>query len=261
MQISMFCAVKDRPEPLKFSILSWLYRPVNEIVILDWGSERPVRNIIENKMKEQATRENSELNDWQDRIKLLRLPRKHTWTSAKSINIAASYCSNDTIFKIDADNILVAETLPELPENTFYNGSMKESHENDRCLCGSFIVKANDYWKIGGYDERHQNYGYDDQDLYNRLKAKGLQRQTLPQGTIYHLPHSNRQRLDIYRYKKSIWDSIKENKERFQKYQETDPWGPDSPHVKTKIVSDQGWYKEIELEKAEGIDEVIEIFD
>ena len=246
MSVSIFSAVHNRPEPLKYTVLSWLYRTVaEEIVLLDWCSDIPVKGIIEAAIKENCVRLKSELHDWQDRLKIIRVTNKVPWRIGYGSNTAASFTSHDTLFKIDADCILTAHRLPQIPAFGFMNGNMNCQHENDRGIFGSFIMHRKEYWNAGGIDERFKCYGQEDQDLFDRLqKEQGIQRYSMPEGTLYHLPHGNNRRTENYADTGTIWECTQRNREEAKNRK---PWNTSSPRLQHKITSDQGWYKEIKI--------------
>lgn len=246
MSVSIFSAVHNRPEPLKYTVLSWLYRTVaKEIVLLDWHSDIPVKDIIQEAIKENCVRPKSELHDWKDRLKIIRLTHEHPWRIGYASNTAASYCTGDILYKIDADCVLVNDGPTIIPPWGFFNGNMNCQHENDRGIFGSFMMWTSDYWKVGGIDERFKSYGQEDQDLFNRLQDNNLKRYDFPDGTLYHLPHSNNKRMAYCPDQGTIWECTKKNREESQK---REPWTANNPRLQTKITLDQGWYKEIKIQ-------------
>lgn len=245
MSTSIFSTVHNRPEPLKYTVLSWLYRTVaKEIILLDWNSEIPVKGIIEQAIRENCTRPKSELADWKERLQIIRVTNPVPWCLGYGSNIAASHCTGDILFKIDVDCVLVRKEPLCPPPQSFYNGNMGCQHENDRSICGNFMVWTRDYWNVGGIDERFKSYGQEDQDLFNRLQANGSKRHDMPDGTLYHLPHGNNKRMAYCPDQGTIWESTKKNREESANWE---PWNAQSTRIKSKITLDQNWYKEIEI--------------
>jgi len=61
-------------------------------------------------------------------------------------------------------------------------------------LNGALLVRRADLLAIGGYDERVQTYGWDDEDLFRRLVAAGAAQRALDYGCLRHVPHGDRAR-------------------------------------------------------------------
>ncbi|KAK1868428.1 hypothetical protein I4F81_010916 [Pyropia yezoensis] len=71
---------------------------------------------------------------------------------------------------------------------------MVSRDDNELHLNGAAVVGRADFWAVGGYDERLQAYGYDDEDLYARLAGRGLARLNVSYDAIWHVPHGNERR-------------------------------------------------------------------
>jgi len=256
MSISIFSAVCNRADPLKHTVLSWLYRTIaSEIVLLDWCSNDEPKSVVEQAIKESNKRPKSELRNWEERLKFYRVVNDDIpWRIGYGSNIAAKLCTGNVLMKIDADCVLVGGEGIELPNNTFYNGNMNCQHENDRGIFGSFMMKASDYWQVGGIDERYNTYGHEDLDLFIRLTNNGLERHDFPNGTIFHLPHGNSRRMENYNSKDDIYTSTKKNRELCEKWNKIgNQWGPHQPHLNYEISLDKGWYKEIKVFQGEKV--------
>jgi hypothetical protein len=99
--------------------------------------------------------------------------------------------SAETVLKVDADTWLdpaVLERQP-LPERGFLHGCRaRAATENSRHLNGVLLVRRSDLLAVAGYDERMQHYGYDDTDLYLRLKKQlNITEGCLQQGLMEHV--------------------------------------------------------------------------
>lgn len=242
MDITIISAVHNRPSPIKYSVLSWLYRTtIPEIILIDWNSTAPIRPLIQKTLKENCTRPKSELQGWEKRLTVVKINTQQPFRVGYATNIAATLANNPILFKLDIDCILVGTEIPTLPPKTFMNGNMNCQHENDRGKFGSFIMQREDYWNIGGTDERFNSYGHEDQDLFNRLQTNNLTRQDIPQDLIYHLPHSNSERMAYCPDKGTIWQSTQHNREETTK---REPWTDQHNRIRFEITKREGWYKE-----------------
>ncbi|KAJ3342720.1 hypothetical protein HDU93_001292 [Gonapodya sp. JEL0774] len=125
------------------------------------------------------------------------------------------------ILKLDCDVTVRAdifETLSALEKNQSYKAS-PDSHilppfsfvsgnwrtavtENDFHINGDFAARAADLHAVRGYDERIQTYGWDDSNLYERLKVlrsndkrNGTRQLDFPAGSITHIQHTDYMRV------------------------------------------------------------------
>jgi GT2 family glycosyltransferase len=82
-----------------------------------------------------------------------------------------------------------------LLDNFFHHHSIKENEyisgfgQYD-ALCGFLMIYKSDFIKINGYNERIVTYGYDDDDLNERLKKNNLIHKKLNRQHIKHLEHN-----------------------------------------------------------------------
>ncbi len=196
--LAIITAVKNRAAPLQFSIPTWLSQPsVKQLVIVDWDSNR---SLIDELSEFDIPR-------WPDeRCTIVRVSQQPRWNFSKAINLGMRFVKYETVFKVDADVLIIDDIRSKLPEvqQSFVAGNWRHAlMPNDQHLHGSVVFSANDFWSIGGYDERFETYGWEDDDFYQRLVAAGLTAKHFERGKLFHLPHSDRKRiasLDIEPY-------------------------------------------------------------
>ena len=111
MNVSLICACKNRYEPLKISLSSWLlFDEVKEIVIVDWNSDEPFNYITK----------------LDPRIKVIRVTDQKYFNQPQPLNLALSLATGDYIAKADTDYVLnpyhnFFENYP-IDENSFVSG-------------------------------------------------------------------------------------------------------------------------------------------
>jgi hypothetical protein len=78
---------------------------------------------------------------------------------------------------------------------------------------GTSLLRADDFRKVNGYSELYRAYGWEDNDLYNRLEASGSQRRLYDDRIVEHLEHSDELRTQ-YRDQqgKKLHETIWENR-------------------------------------------------
>jgi glycosyltransferase involved in cell wall biosynthesis len=180
--ISLFTAVKNRSDLFEKALQTWItHTEINEIVIVDWTSDLSIQSIIEKH------------ND--NRIVLIRIENQEDWILSKAFNIAAKFTSFNKILKIDAD-VKIHEGFflhHILTHSIFISGDWQIGrNENETHLCGNFFLYRSDFFKAGGFNENITMYGYDDSDLYTRLKYLGLIQHFFDYDYLYHIEHGKR---------------------------------------------------------------------
>lgn len=188
--ISVVCAVKNRSLPLRYSIPSWLSHPnVCQLILVDWCSDVPVHL----QLKE------ADIPGWPDsRVSVVRIEQQPVWNLARAYNLGLRFVVGECIFKADADIVMVGDIVERKPTpgETFLAGNWANArNRNETFLNGSLLIATNDMLSVGGYDERVDRYGWDDDDLYQRLRNRNLRRIGFKHGVLFHLPHSDRSRI------------------------------------------------------------------
>jgi hypothetical protein len=221
MNISVICACKNRYDALRVSLNSWLaFREIKEIIIVDWSSDQPIGH----------------LTKLDKRIKVIRVDDEKYFNQPQPLNLAASVATGDYILKLDCDYILnpyfsFFENY-KIDDKSFLCGQdsyecnheywdenlggyavnfhamdvgelMKYSHSYSpyfKYLTGLCFVTKENYWKVGGYDERMgKYYAYEDDQMTKRLTMMGLECKKLNQNhNIIHIPHPDKKRYENF---------------------------------------------------------------
>lgn len=207
----------NRQETLRTVLRDWrAVDNVSEIVIVDWSSDPPLRDVVEH------------VADGDPRVRLIRVDGEEKWILSRAYNLAVRATSFDKVIRTDCDysldrrfvdvhdlgpDILDVQVRTEggyptelVTENgvvverkrlsvapaRFFAGNFKHArNENEVHLNGAVYIKRSDFLRIGGYDERIQTYGWDDEDLYKRLQAAGLEKHNISYDHISHVPHND----------------------------------------------------------------------
>lgn len=110
----------------------------------------------------------------------------------------------DYVFKVDCDYVVDPGAVENhrLEErgqgggvDAFFTGYYMNARDaNEMHLNGAMVVSQRAFWSVGGYDERIQRYGYDDEELYERLASIGITRLNMSYDHLTHLQHGDEQR-------------------------------------------------------------------
>lgn len=181
---SIFTACMDRNTNLEKALPTWLSTNPDEIVIVDWSSKSPVRDIVD--------KYNSS-----GKIKLITVDNAESWILTRSFNLAAKYTTYDQILKVDCDTILSDNffSLHDLSSGEFYYAGdwRKARNNNEKYTNGIVYMLREAFFTAGGYGEDLTTYGWDDCGLYDRLSRK-QKRMCLDIDSIGHIEHSNEER-------------------------------------------------------------------
>lgn len=184
--VAIVAACKNRQETLAKVLPTWLaVEGVQELVIVDWGSDPPLKSVIQ--------------PEKYPRLHLYRVNNEESWVLSRAYNLALNKTKRNYVIRTDCDYaldpaLLDAHSLNET-ETGFYSGNwMLARDENEIHLNGAMVMKREVFWNVGGYDERIQTYGWDDEDLYTRLSASNVKKLNVSYDHVSHVSHGDGER-------------------------------------------------------------------
>ncbi len=183
---SLVTCCMNRNENLVKAIPSWIdCDDINEIIIVDWSSDEPVHEYLKK----------SGIAD--KRIKVVRVDDQPRWILSYAFNIGFRAASFDKILKTDADIVVYPEFFEKntLSKSTFIAGDWRIAEKGQEHINGFFYVHREDLMNIKGFNEYITTYGWDDDDIYQRLVDSGTRRKAVDVNTIYHIPHDDALRV------------------------------------------------------------------
>lgn len=202
--VSLVAVCMGRQDTVKKTIPAWLkVKDVNEIVVIDWSSEPPLEPTIR-------------AIPGADGVKIIRVNGEQSWVLSRAYNLAMNAAGYSHIIRTDCDyevgedfvaahrtlmehdTAAVGDTSTTAGQDVqrdgkrYYAGNYNLArNENEVHLNGAVFIRRKDFLEIGGYDERIQTYGWDDEDLYNRLGDAGLQKMNISYDHVSHVQHDN----------------------------------------------------------------------
>lgn len=180
--VSLLTCCMDRNDLLVQSIKSWIaIDGVDEIVVLDWSSTVPVAYSLDA----------AGISD--TRIRIVRVEGEVRWMASHAWNLAFRTVRHDTVLKIDCDVVVVPNFLANhsLTGNDFLAGNWRNAKPGQTHINGLVLIKTEDFMSSDGYDERIVTYGWEDDEFYDRLTARGMRRFDPQQDCIRHLDHAD----------------------------------------------------------------------
>jgi hypothetical protein len=179
--ISVVCGCMGRLEMLERALPTWLAAPeIGEIVIVDWSSPDPVGRLA------------AAFGD--PRLKVVRVEGQRRWIASKCHNLGVRAASGEVLLRLDADYLLGPEFFRRHApsERVFFCGNWQRARtDNERHLTGVLYVHRRHVLDLNGYSERIVTYGYEDDDLFERLERAGLIRRDIDFDTVQHIPHDD----------------------------------------------------------------------
>lgn len=200
--ISLVTCCMNRTENLLKALPSWIAcSEIREIVIVDWSSREPVLDSL--RMAGIAD----------PRIRIIRVDGQPRWILSYAFNLGFRVSRFDKILKTDAD-IIIKEgffTKNPLVESTFISGDWRIAEKGQEHINGFFYIRRKDVMAVKGFNEYITTYGWDDDDIYNRLEESGVRRARVDTSTIYHIPHDDSQRLGVESDVCSPYEELRNN--------------------------------------------------
>lgn len=191
MTISVISACKNRTDALSISLSSWiLFDEIDEIIITDWSSDKPVK----------------ELTKLSKKIKVITVENEKYFNQPQPLNLAASVSTGDFILKLDSDTILnpyynFFETNT-VGENDFISGYYHGDFTFYKHLWGTLYLSRNNFNKIGGYNENMGDYvAWEDTEIVERLTLLGLEHKKIDHflNHAISLPHGAKERIENFK--------------------------------------------------------------
>lgn len=212
-KVSVVCGCMDRHRMLGEALSSWLAAPeIDEVVVVDWSSSVPVETVT------------SRFDD--GRVQVVRVPGQRRWMASKSHNLGVRMASGDLLLRLDADYLLRATagffSRHPMTFGAFYCADWRQARvDNERHLAGALYVHRRHFLAVNGYNERIATYGYEDEDLFERLAGTGLARRNVDLDTLHHIPHS-----DALRVKHQDVADVEAETRANARAARARPWGP-----------------------------------
>lgn len=187
--ISLVVGCMNREENLLMVLDSWLATTADEIVIVDWSSNREVRPLL-------ASYADS-------RLKVVRIDGEKRWVAAHALNVGLRFASRELVFRLDCDIELKRDFLE---QNTFQVGEFRRGFwkagleaggEGQQYIHGTFGAYKLDLRNANYYNEVITTYGWEDSELYVRLAHDhGLAGRLINPYTLRHIEQTQEQRLE-----------------------------------------------------------------
>ena len=196
-EIAMNC--RNRNANLASVLPGWLALDPSEVVVVDWSSERPVADTLAA----------AGIDD--PRVRVIRVEGEDRWCLSYAFNTGFRLARHDRVLKADADIALSADFLARNPleAGQMVVGNWRTAGAGQKYVNGFFYIHRADLARVNGFNEHITSYGWDDDDLYDRLTARGVQRIDVAPETVRHLDHDDAARLGTAEDDENGWTDLR----------------------------------------------------
>ena len=176
--LSIVTACRNRNDNLAQVLPGWLALEPDEVVVVDWTSAVPVAETL------AAHR----IAD--PRIRVIRVEGEDAWCLSYAFNTGFRHVRHARVLKADADIALSPDFLDRNPlsPGQMVVGNWRTAGAGQKYVNGFFYIHRADLAGVNGFNEYITSYGWDDDDLYDRLGAAGVVRVDVAADTVRHAP-------------------------------------------------------------------------
>jgi len=175
-RVTLVTTCKNRWAFLNRSLPTWLNKGFKEIIVVDWSSDEEIAEQIAH-MPAGSTP-----------VSVVRVEGEEIFNGGMARNTGAKHVKTDYVLFIDSDMTMkdwsLASSLSLVP-GKFFHGP------HNIPPFGTSLVRMEDFKKVNGYSELYPAYGWEDNDLYNRLEASGLRRCFFDERMVEHIEHDD----------------------------------------------------------------------
>lgn len=174
--------------------------PNLEFVLLDYNSSDGLGDWVRKELGDEIA---------SGRLSYYLAPRPTHFHATHSRNMSIRLASGDIVCVVDADNYtgrgFASYLADQVEPDNFLIGCRMEGDDfmvvDDEGCVGRYALYKTTFLDVGGMDEAHVGWGYDDMDLFRRLRAKGYRCQSIEPRYARCIPHDDAERSKELRYK------------------------------------------------------------
>lgn len=173
--------------------------PNLEFVLLDYNSSDGLGDWVRQELGDEIA---------SGRLSYYFAPHPDHFHATHSRNMSIRLATGEIVCVVDADNFTGRGFASYLADNVrpdkFLIGCRMEGDDfapmHDQGAVGRYAIYKKAFLDVGGMDEQHVGWGYDDVDLYSRLRAKGYRCQSIEPRYIKCIAHDDAERRKELKY-------------------------------------------------------------
>lgn len=160
---SIITATMNKNKEIHKSLLSWLsIENCDEIIIIDWSSNIPISEQIH-------------ISD--PRVIIYRVENQKEWNPSAAFNLAITLSTKHNIYKLGPTHAVIGNNMINnypVKSNTFYSGLYSKDDDYGNQIHDAIFTTYKNLSTINFYNENIASEGWQDGDLYERLKEQKL---------------------------------------------------------------------------------------
>lgn len=184
--VSLVSACQNHHEALRFTLPSWSkVKSLDEIILIDWSSKPALHFLVEELKK---------ITDEDPTLYVIEVAGQNKWEPSRAFNLGFRAAHYSHILRVECDHKVKEDFIAthNLPDKAFFAGNTHlERSQSDEDLFGTLFVEKKNFFDAGGYDERIQINGGEQENLFNRLEEFGLQRVDIDYDKLLHNHHDD----------------------------------------------------------------------
>ncbi len=184
-ELSFITVCKGRLDHLRQTLPLLAAQADAETVVVDYGCPQGTRHWIKENFPT---------------VKTVAVDDDPGFCLSRGRNIGASAAAASRFCFIDADIKIQSGFVQWLLQNWQPRNYFRATHQR-RDILGTVACPAEDFFRIGGYDEAIRNWGGDDVDFYMRLEEIGCHLSAFPASLIEPIRHDDAERMQVYEMK------------------------------------------------------------
>src|SRR6266850_919968 len=174
--------------------------PNLEFVLLDYNSEDGLGDWVRQELGDEIA---------SGRLSYYLAPQPTHFHATHSRNMSIRLASGDIVCVVDADNYtgrgFASYLADHVEPDNFLIGCRIEGDDfvaiDDQGCVGRYALYKTTFFDVGGMDEAHVGWGYDDVDMYRRLRAKGYRCQSIEPRYVRCIAHDDDERRKELHYR------------------------------------------------------------
>lgn len=180
---SLVVACKDKQSNIVTLMRNWLkVDGIDEIVLVDWSSQPALAGLLKGKLPSM------------DKVVSIRVENETEWAMSRAYNLGVHFARYENVVRLDCDhavyNDFVAKHTVSASQSFYAGKEQLAKNINELDLSNAMVVHQQDFWAVGGYDERIQSQGGETENLCDRLTSiQKLTRKDIDYQKLAHLPH------------------------------------------------------------------------
>ena len=180
--LSFITVCKGRLQNLKQTLPLLAAQPDTESVVVDYACPQGTRHWIRDNFPG---------------VKSVAVDDDSGFCVARGRNLGAIAATTGRLCFIDADVRIRADFVPWVRRN-WQSRHYFRAVPLDQDIWGTFVCPAEDFSRIGGYDEAIRGWGGEDDDLYMRLEDVGCRPSGFPAALLDPIRHEDAERVVFY---------------------------------------------------------------